>query len=46
MHTIELTDEELRIVTAAVHAYLDSFGHEEADVLRAIKQILAKLQAE
>ena len=43
MHTIELTDEELRLVHAALHAYLDDFGHDEADVLRAIKEILAKL---
>ena len=43
MHTIELSDEELRLLHAALHAYLDDFGHEEADVLRAIKQILAKL---
>jgi hypothetical protein len=43
MHTIELTEEELRILRAALHAYLDDFGHEEADVLRAIKQLLAKL---
>jgi hypothetical protein len=43
MQTIELTDEELRIVHAALHAYLDDFGHEEADVLRLIKRIIAKL---
>jgi hypothetical protein len=43
MYTIELTDEELRLVRAALHSYLDDFGHEEADVLRAIKAILAKL---
>ena len=46
MHTFELTDEELRLVRAALHAYLDDFGHDEADVLRAIKLILAKLPAE
>jgi hypothetical protein len=45
MHTIELTDEELRIVQQALHAYLNDFGHEEADVLRLIKQVLAKLPA-
>jgi hypothetical protein len=45
MHAIELTDEELRLLRAALHAYLDDFGHEEADVLRAIKAILAKLPA-
>jgi hypothetical protein len=42
-HTIELTDEELRLVQAALHTHLDDFGHEEADVLREIKQLLAKL---
>ncbi len=43
MHTIELTEEELTLVRAAVHSYLDDFGHEEADVLRRLKEILAKL---
>ncbi|HST26216.1 MAG TPA: hypothetical protein VLJ76_09500 [Gaiellaceae bacterium] len=46
MHPIELTDEELRLVHAALQAYLDDFGHEEADVLRRIKALLAKLPAE
>ena len=45
MHMIELTDEELRLLHAALHSYLDDFGHEEADVLRRIKQLLAKLPA-
>jgi hypothetical protein len=43
MHTIELTDEELRILREALRSHLDDFGHEEADVLRLIKQLLAKL---
>jgi hypothetical protein len=43
MHTIELTDQELRILQAALHSYLDDFGHEEADVLRQIKALIAKL---
>jgi hypothetical protein len=46
MHTIELTPEELRLVHAALKAYLDDFGHDEADVLRQIKALLAKLPAE
>jgi hypothetical protein len=46
MHTLELTDEELRLLYAALHAYLDDFGHEEADILRQIKQLLAKLPRE
>jgi hypothetical protein len=43
MHTIELTEEELRLVRAALVSYLDDFGHEEADVLRAVKAIIARL---
>ena len=42
-HTIDLTNEELKLVRSALHAYLDDFGHEEADVLREIKQLLEKL---
>ena len=44
MHTIELNDEELRLLQNALHAYLDDFGHEEADVLRDVKALIAKLQ--
>jgi hypothetical protein len=43
MHTIELNDEELRLMHAALHSYLDDFGHEEADVLRQVKALIAKL---
>ncbi len=32
-HTIELTNDELKLVRNALHSYLDDFGHEEADVL-------------
>ena len=46
MHTIELTAEELHIVRTALKAYLDDFGHEEADLLREIKALIAKLPAE
>ena len=43
MHTIELDSEELRLLHEALHAYLNDFGHEEADVLRRIKNLIAKL---
>jgi hypothetical protein len=46
MRTIELTDEELTLMRSALHAYLDDFGHEEADLLRRIKELLAKLPAD
>lgn len=45
MKTIDLSDDELRLVLEAVKSYLDDFGHEEADMLRQLKQLLAKLQA-
>jgi hypothetical protein len=43
MHKVEVDDDELRLLHAALHSYLDDFGHEEADVLRRIKELLAKL---
>jgi hypothetical protein len=43
MHTIELNDDELKLMYHALHAYLDDFGHEESDVLRRIKSLIAKL---
>jgi hypothetical protein len=43
MHTLELTDDELRLLHSALHAYLNDFGHEEADVLRQVKDLLEKL---
>jgi hypothetical protein len=43
MHTIELSNEDLRLLHAALHSYLDDFGHEEADVLRLVKALIAKL---
>jgi len=45
MHTIELTDEELRLLQNALHSYLDDFGHEEADVLREVKALIEKLRS-
>ncbi len=44
MRTLELTDEELRLLHSALQAYLNDFGHEEADVLRHIKHLLEKLR--
>ena len=42
-HTLELNEGELRLLQQALHAYLDDFGHEEADVLRQIKELIARL---
>jgi hypothetical protein len=45
MPTVQLTEEEMRLLRAALHSYLDDFGHEEADLLRTIKALIAKLES-
>lgn len=44
-HELHLTPDEHRLLLAAVHSYLDDFGHEEADVLRQLKELHAKIAA-
>lgn len=43
MNTIHLTDAELEMARHALVAYLRAFGHDEADTLRTIRQVIAKL---
>lgn len=43
MHTVELTDDELRLLREALRAFMDDFGHEEMDVVRKVQGLLAKL---
>lgn len=43
-HELLLDDEEHRLLLAAVHSHLDDFGHEEADVLRRLKELHAKVE--
>jgi hypothetical protein len=42
-HTIDFTDDELRLLRSALHSYLDDFGHGEQDVLERVKALIAKL---
>ena len=42
-YTIEFTDEELPLLRAALHSYLDDFGHDQIDVLERVKALIAKL---
>jgi hypothetical protein len=44
-HALALNDAEHRLLLAAVHAYLDDFGHDEADVLRQVKDLYAKIES-
>ena len=43
MHTVELTDEDLRLLREALQSFMDDFGHDEIDVVRRIQALLAKL---
>jgi hypothetical protein len=43
MTTIELNPDEVQLMRSALHSFLDDFGHEEIDVIRRIKELLAKL---
>ncbi len=43
-HELQLDDAEHQLLLAAVHAYLDDFGHDEADVLRRVKDLHAKVR--
>jgi hypothetical protein len=40
---VELTPAQLKITYTALHSLLDDFGHEEADVVAVIKEVLEKL---
>ena len=46
MTSIELTPDELTLMRSALRSFLDDFGHEEMDVVRRIKALLAKLPDE
>jgi hypothetical protein len=40
---LELTPPQLRILYAALHAYLDDFGRDQREVIAVVRQILDKL---
>ena len=43
---LELTPAQLKITWMALHSYLDDFGHDEHDVIRATREVLDKLPDE
>ena len=43
VHNIEVTDDELVLLRAALHSFRDDFGREEKDVLERVKALIAKL---
>jgi hypothetical protein len=43
---LELTAAELKVTHAALHSFLDDFGHDERDVQEVAQRILEKLPDE
>jgi hypothetical protein len=43
---LELTPPQLKITHTALHSLLDDLGHEEAEVLEIVREVLAKLPDE
>jgi hypothetical protein len=43
---LELTPAQLKIVHSALRSMLSDFGHNEPDVRRVIREVLAKLPGE
>ena len=45
MNAIHLTDAEMAMAKHALQAYLQTFGHDEADTVTEIRRVIAKLRA-
>jgi hypothetical protein len=43
MISLELTQDELRLIRNALNALLADFGHNEHDILHQIKDLLVKI---
>jgi hypothetical protein len=45
-YRVEFTAAQLKVVHTALKSLLDDFGHDQADVVRVIHEVLAKLPDE
>jgi hypothetical protein len=46
MHTLEVTDEQLHMLHESVNSFINSFSHDQPEMLRAGKALRAKLDDE
>ena len=46
IQTLQVTTEEVRLIRSALTSMLEDFGHDEADLLHAIKALIQKLPAQ
>ncbi|MBO0873120.1 MAG: hypothetical protein J2P19_06965 [Pseudonocardia sp.] len=42
-YVIEVTEEELTLITAALRSFLSDFGHDQARLQHTLKELIAKL---
>ena len=45
-YRLDLTPSELKVTHTALHSLLDDLGHDEGDVARIVREVLAKLPGE
>ena len=45
-YRLELTPPQLKVTHAALKSFLDDFGHDERDVAKIVREVLAKLPDE
>jgi hypothetical protein len=45
-YRLDLTAAELKVTYAALHSFLDDFGHDERDVQEVVRRVLDKLPDE
>ena len=45
-YRLELTPPQLKVTHAALKSFLDDFGHDERDVAKVVREVLAKLPDE
>ncbi len=46
MHTLQVTDEQLELLHQSINSWINSFSHDQPDMLRAGKALRAKIDDE
>jgi hypothetical protein len=45
MTVVELTEDEVRLLKNALYSFRSAFGHDEAEMVKAVQRLLGKLEA-
>ncbi len=46
VHTLQLTEDEMKIVQSAIHSWVNTFTHDQPDLLRRSKLLRERIDAE